>query len=110
MRPREAARHPLHAGEVGADPAARAEGEDEDLALRRALLPARGGSGGRAAVGAAGPSAGAWPEDEQRRLLADSLAVSRASCVTVKAPGGERVELPLHAVVRFLLLCEEEDG
>ena len=50
----------------------------------------------------------AWPEDEQRRLLADSLAVSRASCVTVKAPGGERVDLPLHAVVRFLLLCEEE--
>ena len=51
----------------------------------------------------------AWPEDEQRRLLADSLAVSRASCVLVEAPGGERVVLPLHAVIRFLLLCEEEE-
>ena len=50
----------------------------------------------------------ALPEDEQRRLLADSLAVWRASCVLVEAPGGERVVLPLHAVIRFLLLCEEE--
>ena len=50
----------------------------------------------------------AWPEDEQRRLLADSLAVERRTRVSIEAPGGERVDLPLDAVIRFLLLCEEE--
>ena len=52
----------------------------------------------------------ALPEDDQRRLLADSLALARASRVSVEAPGGERVVLPLHAVARFLLLSEEEEG
>ena len=50
----------------------------------------------------------AWPEDDQRRLLAHSLAVERRTRVSVKAPGGERVDLPLDAVIRFLLLCERE--
>ncbi len=49
----------------------------------------------------------AWPEDDQRRLLAHSLAVERKTRISVKAPGGERVDLPLDAVIRFLLLCEE---
>ena len=51
----------------------------------------------------------ALPEDVQRRLLADSLAVSRAARIAVEAPGGKRVVLPVAAVVRFLALCEEED-
>ena len=50
----------------------------------------------------------AWPEDVQRRLLADCLFLARAARVPVEAPGGERVVLPLHAAVRFLLLPEEE--
>lgn len=50
----------------------------------------------------------AWPEDEQRRLLAHSLAVERRTRVSIRAPGGERVDLPLEVVIRFLLLCEEE--
>ena len=50
----------------------------------------------------------AWPEDEQRRLLAHSLAVERRTRVSILAPGGERVDLPLDAVIRFLVLCEEE--
>ena len=52
----------------------------------------------------------AWPEDEQRRLLAHSLAVQRRTRVSIQAPGGERVDLPLHAMIRFLVLCEEEGG
>ena len=50
----------------------------------------------------------ALPEDDQRRLLAHSLAVQRRTRVSIQAPGGERVDLPLDAVIRFLLLCEEE--
>ena len=49
----------------------------------------------------------ALPEDDQRRLLAHSLAVERRTRVSIQAPGGERVDLPLDAVIRFLLLCEE---
>ena len=50
----------------------------------------------------------ALPEDDQRRLLAHSLAVQRRTRVSIRAPGGERVDLPLDAVIRFLLLFEEE--
>ena len=50
----------------------------------------------------------ALPEDDQRRLLAHSLAVERGTRVSIQAPGGERVDLSLHAVIRFLVLCEEE--
>ena len=50
----------------------------------------------------------ALPEDVQRRLLAESLFLARASRVAVEAPGGGRVDLPLHAAVRFLLLPDEE--
>ena len=49
----------------------------------------------------------ALPEDEQRRLLADSLALARSEGISVEAPGGGRVVLPLHAAVHFLLLSEE---
>ena len=52
----------------------------------------------------------AWPEDDQRRLLADGLAVERGTRVSIRVPGGERVDLPLDAVIRFLVLCEEEGG
>ena len=93
---------------MGTGQAARAEEQRDDLALRRALLPARGGSVGRAAVGAAGPHPLALPEDDQRRLLAHGLAVERRTRVSIQAPGGERVDLPLHAVIRFLLLSEKE--
>lgn len=51
----------------------------------------------------------ALPEDEQRRLLADSLALARSASVPVEAPGGDRVVLPAGAVIRFLALCEEDD-
>ena len=50
----------------------------------------------------------ALPEDEQRRLLADSLALARVGGIPVEAPGGERVVLPVGAVVRFLRLSEED--
>ena len=50
----------------------------------------------------------ALPEDDQRRLLAHGLAVERGTRVSIQAPGGERVDLPLDAVIRFLVLCEEE--
>ena len=50
----------------------------------------------------------ALPEDEQRGLLADSLALARSAGVPVEAPGGGRVVLPAGAVVRFLLLSEED--
>ena len=94
---------------MGADPAPRAEGQDADLALRRAVLPAGGGSRrARRTPRTTGPSAGAWPEDVQRRLLADCLFLARASRIPVEAPGGGRVDLPLHAAVRFLLLPDEE--
>ena len=68
----------------------------------------------RAAEGAGAPPSAppghplALPEDDQRRLLADSLAVKRRTSVSVEAPGGERVVLPLDAVIRFLRLNEEE--
>ena len=107
--PRQAARHPLHAGEVGADPPAREEGPDADLALRRAVLPARGRAGGGRGVHPPGHPL-ALPEDEQRGLLADSLALARSAGVPVEAPGGVRVVLPAGAVVRFLLLSEEDGG
>lgn len=50
----------------------------------------------------------ALPEDDQRRLLAHGLAVERRTRVSIRAPGSERVDLPLEAVIRFLLLCEQE--
>ena len=52
----------------------------------------------------------ALSEEDQRRLLDDSRALSGWGRIAVEAPGGERLVLPLDAVIRFLRLCDEADG
>ncbi len=50
----------------------------------------------------------ALAEDAQRRLHEDSRVLARSKGIVVDAQEGGKATLAIHEVVRFLLLCEEE--
>ena len=52
----------------------------------------------------------ALAEDAQRRLYEDSRVLARSKGIVVDAQEGGKATLAIHEVVRFLLLCEEEQG